>query len=380
MTETRRKHILLIVIGVLGALLVLDRAVWPMVARALTSTDRQISALKASLARVPKEGDLQTDLLIRRIQAAQTHFALPMTKRQQYLESRIGQNFMGSAVPGQPTDVQGWPGKQVVSFQLKLRPLTLAELTEVLASLDEDPLPMRVDRVRIVPVDEVERMLQVELTVSTLTEVGGGATPPAATTMPAEPPATQPVRIVSIAGRPALKNIFFPELMITRRSPERPDLVSRPFKVVGIEGAGPTGRVLLRMRDPDETIWLDVGMTLDGIKLIDVQPTAAVFKLGGDTARLAVGESSGRLLMGKRTFRAHCTIAATITTPAGPLALGRFPGHNDYVYLAVGDVLPSGRIVTIGPDSVTVEYAGWEEVIRVGQDSDSPIPPWTMME
>jgi hypothetical protein len=86
------------------------------------------------------------------------------------------------------------------------------------------------------------------------------------------------------------------------------------------------------------------------------------------------------LLLGKRTFRTHCTVAATITTAEGPLALARFPGYYDYVYLAVGDVLPSGRIVVIGPDSITVEYAGWDEIIRVGQDSDSPIPPWTLVE
>lgn len=379
MTENRRKHILLTVVGLLAAILVLDQIVWPVVGAAMSSTDAEIDALRKELALVPSGTDAETERLVQRIQAAQMHFAQPMTKRQQYLESRIGQRLIHSAMPSQPTDLVAWPGKQVVTFKLKLRLMTLDELSQVLASLDDDPQPMRVEYLRIVGVDEAERMLQVDLTVSTLAETGGGAAQPV-TTMPAPTPTTQATMIAAAPERLGLKNIFFPELMMTPTAMDRPDLVSRPFSVVGIDGSGPAGRVLLRLRDPDETLWLDIGMAVDGIKLVDVQPTAAAFKIGSETASLAVGETSGRLLLGKRTFRSHCTIAATITTAEGPLALARFPGHYDYVYLAVGDVLPSGRIVVIGPDSITVEYAGWDEIIRVGQDSDSPIPPWTLVE
>jgi len=167
---------------------------------------------------------------------------------------------------------------------------------------------------------------------------------------------------------------------MTRPSLERPDVVLRPFTIVGIEGAGSTGRVLLWLQDPDETLWLDVGMSVEGVKLVDIRQTSAVLKIGPDTDELALGQTSGRLLLGNRTFRTHCTLAATVAAPDQALALVRFPGRSDYVYLAVGDVLPSGRIVMIGPDSITVEYAGYDEIIKVGQDSDSPIPPWTMME
>ena len=379
MSSNRRKHILVAAAGLLGVLLVVERVVWPMVGSALKTTDAQIVSLRHKLAGAPRGTDAATDRLTGRIQAAQTHFAWPMTKRQQYLESRIGQHFIRSAVPSRPTDLASWPGKQVVSFTLKLRLMTLAELGDVLARLDADPQPMRVDRLRIVSADEAERMLQVELTVSTLTEAASAGSGPV-TTLPATSPTIQPAVAVAATNRPRLKNIFFPELMMARPSLERPDVVLRPFRVVGIEGAGPTGRVLLRLRDPDETLWLDIGMSVEGVKLVDIQHTSVVFKIGPDTDGLAIGETSGRLLLGNRTFRTHCTLAATVTAQDQALALVRFPGRSDYVYLAVGDVLPSGRIVVIGPDSITVEYAGYDEIIKVGQDSDSPIPPWTMME
>ncbi|NLF31063.1 MAG: hypothetical protein GX591_09280 [Planctomycetes bacterium] len=368
MDETRRKRILLTLAAMLSVLLVGDRIVRPAVSRALSQTDARIAELQAALAQGPPD---DVTLPERRLREARPYLGMTDARQRLYLESLIGQHLIRSTVPRPPMSLgDGWPGKQVVTYQLTLKRMSLAELRQVLAALDGDPLPMRIDHLRLTPSAEGDRMLNVTLIVSVPADPAL-ADPSAPPLLPSSP-ATRP----SDAGV-AMKDIFFP---LAAAQSSAPEALVRPFTIVGFKGTGRDARVLLHLQDPEETLWLTAGMVVGGATLAEIRPDAAVFQLGTSTTALTLGQTSGRVGLGRRSFRTHCRIVATVEEDDQLLVLARFPNRAGYVYLAVGDALPNGRIVSIEPDAIVLEYAGYEEVVTVGQDSDSSIPPWTMME
>ncbi len=368
MDETRRKRILLTLAAVLSAVLVGDRVVRPMVTDALSAADARIAELSAALDEAPADEDLA--LLESRLRDARTFLGMSGARQRLYLESLIGQHLLSSVLPRPPAGLEDWPGKQTVSYQLTLRRISLVQLGQALAALDADPLPMRIDHLRLAPAAEGDRMLNVTLIVSVLSDpsLADAADPPPMPTAPTTRPAGAGV---------ALKNIFFP---LTDGQPLPPEALVRPFTVVGFEGSGRDARVLLHADAPAEDLWLKVGMAIDGATLVDIADDAAVFQFGASTTALALGQTSGRLGLGRRTFRTHCRVVAIVQEGDQQLVLARFDGRAGYVYLAAGDTLPNGRIVSVEPDAIVLEYAGYKEVVTVGQDSDSSIPPWTMME
>ncbi|MFW6155373.1 MAG: hypothetical protein ACOC95_09165 [Planctomycetota bacterium] len=371
MDETRRKRILLTVAAVLAVLLVGDRVVRPLMTEARSATEARIAELRSALAEAPPGEDLA--LLEQRLREAKRYLGMTESRQRQYLESLIGQHLIRSAVPRPPVSLgDDWPGKQMVTYQLTLRRMSLAELHQVLATLDADPLPMRIDHLRVTPAGEGDRMLNVTLIVSVLADPTL-ADPTHPVPLPPAPP-TRPA-----AGDVAMRNIFFP---LAAGRPSAAQALVRPFTVVGVGGAGRDARVLLHLEGwgETETLWLTVGKTVDGATLVNVRDNAAVFQFGSATTALALGQTSGRLGLGRRSFRTHCRIVATVEEDDQHLVLARFPDRPGYVYLAVGDALPNGRIIAIEPDAIVLEYAGYEEVVTVGQDSDSSIPPWPMME
>ncbi len=371
--ENRSRHLLLWIACALAMLLVLSRLIGSSADGSPSDIDTQIAELRRKLAEVSTGDDV--DLPAERIEASQPYFDSPISARQQHLEALIGSDFISSVDPGQPTKLAEWPAKRVVSFHLKLR-LPLEDLCEVLARLDADPQPMRVDYVRIRPMDEVDRTLGVDLTVSTLADADDGDSAPA----PGDPPVARadvevPVTLREPTTRPVRKNIFFPVGLIARSPAPRPDMVVRPFTLIGVETNEAGSRALLSLTDTGDTVWVEPGMSIAGATLAAIGPDAASFQIGRETAWLSVGQSSGRLMLGKRTFRNGCTLLGVLRTDDRRLGLVRFAGRTDYVHLAVGDVLHGGKIVAFGDDSMIMDYGGYDEVVRVGQDSDSlPYP------
>lgn len=208
------------------------------------------------------------------------------------------------------------------------------------------------------------------LLVGCLATAGLPLAPTPAQTRPAAPPASKP----SPASRPERRNIFFPNRIVGKPT-YRPDLTLRPFKVVGLERGDGPGRVLLRLRNPTETRWIDPGTYVQSVRLLEVDSEGAVFEAAGVTVRLAVGQSSGRLLLGKRRFTTHCTIIGIVGSSRGNLALASFAGQADSVHLAPGDMLPIGRIDAIGEDAITVDSDGFKETVKIGQRTDSRFRP-----
>ena len=214
------------------------------------------------------------------------------------------------------------------------------------------------------------------LLVGCLASAALAIAPTPAETRPATQPASQPASQPGPTSRPERRNIFFPNRIVGKPT-YRPDLTLRPFKVVGLEQGDGPGRVLLRLRNPTEIRWIDPGNYIQSVRLLKVESEGAVFEAAGVTVRLAMGQSSGRLLLGKRRFTAHCTIIGIVGSSQGNLALVSFAGQVDSVHLAPGDVLPIGRIDAIGEDSITVDSNGFREIVKIGQRTDSRLRPRT---
>jgi hypothetical protein len=178
----------------------------------------------------------------------------------------------------------------------------------------------------------------------------------------------------AVTTQPRRKNIFFPEKLVSRLLTYQSDMpIRRPFVVKGISRSDQGDRVVLQVRNPDDMVQVKKGDNIANVELIDIAEGAAVFRVAGEVESLEVGQSSGRLLLGKREFPTHCKIVGTSIWPGGRLALAEFREQTDCVYLGVGDVLPSGRVVAIDQDAITIRTPDYAEItINVGRRPTGP--------
>lgn len=179
----------------------------------------------------------------------------------------------------------------------------------------------------------------------------------------------------AVTTQPRRKNIFFPEKLVSRLLAYRSDMpIRRPFVVKGVSRSDQGDRVVLQLRNPDQTVHVEKGDSIANVELVDIVQGAAVFRIAGEVERLKAGQSSGRLLLGKRTFPTHCTIVGTSIWPGGRLALAEFRDQKDCVYLGVGDMLPTGRVAAIDQDAITIRTPDYAEItIKVGQKTNRPV-------
>ncbi len=213
-------------------------------------------------------------------------------------------------------------------------------------------------------------------------------------TAPAEPadevPATAPAEPTTAPAEPTsapalgadAHSLFFPTRSagpgaVVRSAPVEPPPrpVLREFVLSAVVRGPSEDRVLLQLRNPEETRWVRPGESVAGCELVGVDDTGASFALAGEPSRLEVGQSSLLLARGRRVHSFDGLVLAVCQSPIRSFALVQLPDRTEPVQIVVGDALPGGVVAGIEPGQLVLQRDGLSRSVAVGQSTAQEARP-----
>ncbi|MFW6061278.1 MAG: hypothetical protein ACOC93_00565 [Planctomycetota bacterium] len=365
MLEQKREKILLAVVAGLLTVLVLDRLALRPLYHYVSGADERIETTRKQLQqaeRMQQRADGVREKLQRVEQRLRGGGEQQQNEFRQHLESLAASEAeVRSSKRVLQTPLAGQPDLFRLRYDLELAGRQ-SQLLRVLAKLDRQPEPLKVDNVEIERTSGDDPVLIMRITVSAL--ASKKVTDPA--------PLQEPEPLA--ASRVPQKNIFFPldEVPAASDTPANRPASAEGFVLRGTVVGRDRKAALMELPD-GRPRWIRPGQSVAGLAVTDVLADAMLVNCRGEEVRLAVGEPCARAWTRQRAISGPFELVGVGTTGADNFAVVLGEGDSEPRRVHAGDRVGDVTVVGINADGVVLDAGGERDTLPVGALYSQPV-------